>query len=154
MYRKIRVLIAEDDPNDVVLLKRAFQKAGVNTPLGFVSDGQEAVDYLAGSNTYSDRTRHPLPHLILLDIKMPRFGGFDVLKWLRTQPGLRRLPVIMFSSSSEQRDVDLAHELGANGYAVKPTSPDGMHAVVLGLEAFWLRVHLYPDCDTPRRTSV
>ena len=88
-----RVLIAEDDPGDVFLLQRAFSTAGVSASLHFVRDGQEAIDYLGGEASFADRTAYPLPELMLLDLKMPRLNGFDVLEWLRKQPGLRRLLV-------------------------------------------------------------
>jgi len=144
MYRHIRILVAEDNPHDAYFLKRAFLKAGINAPLHFVHNGQEALDYLAGSHEFTDRGAFPLPSLMLLDIKMPLIDGFQVLKWLRQQPGLLKLPVIVFTSSGEPRDVDLAHELGANGYTVKPSGSEQLFETVQSLEHYWLKQHCYP----------
>src|SRR5260370_24271909 len=107
-----KVLAAEDEPMDVVLLKRAFATARVPTTIQFVRDGQEAIDYLSGANRYADRNVYPLPDLMLLDIKMPRLNGFEVLDWLRKQPGLKRLPVTMFSGFDLARAIARAHALG------------------------------------------
>src|ERR1051326_8590666 len=86
-----RVLIAEDDPSDVFLLKRAFALAQIPATLHFVRDGQEAIDYLEGEAAYNDRTAYPLPDLMLLDLKMPKLNGFDVLSWLRRRPGQKAI---------------------------------------------------------------
>jgi CheY-like chemotaxis protein len=139
-----KVLVAEDQPMDVYLLKRAFFTVRVPTTLHFVVDGQEAIDYLSGANEYADRTVHPLPDLMLLDIKMPRLDGFQVLAWLRKQPSLKRLPVIMFSSSDLARDVDRAYELGANSFLVKPRNLDFMSDLVRLLEEYWLDLNRGP----------
>src|SRR6266852_4538612 len=108
----------------VFLLKRAFATARIPAIFQFVTDGQEAIDYLSGTNQYADRNEYPLPDLMLLDIKMPRLDGFAVLDWLRKQPCLKRLPVTMFSSSDMEKDIDRAYELGANSFLVKPHQPD------------------------------
>ncbi len=139
-----RILVAEDSEEDAFFLKRAFLKAGVNTRMEFVPDGEMAVGYLSGNGRYGDRENFPLPHLLLLDLKMPRMDGFDVLRWLREQPGLRRIPVVILSSSGEERDVNLAHELGANGYVVKPTGLEGMERLVSAVDRYWLDQHCYP----------
>src|SRR6266853_6264096 len=139
-----KVLVAEDEPMDVVLLKRAFATARTATTIQFVKDGHEAIDYLSGANRYADRNVYPLPDLMLLDIKMPRLNGFEVLEWLRKQPGLRRLPVTMFSTSDMERDIDRAYELGANSFLVKPQQPDSMSALVQRLVEYWLDLNHGP----------
>ncbi len=142
----LRILVAEDDPNDAFFLERAFAKAGVDVPLSFVTDGTETLEYLEGQKAFADRAAHPLPTLLLLDLKMPRMNGFDVLKWLRERPGLRRLSVVVFSSSDDPRDVNLAYDLGANSYAVKPGSGAELLAFVRSLHQYWCERHCYGDC--------
>ena len=145
MYRHFKILVAEDNPHDAFFLKRAFLRAGINAPIQFVDDGEQAVSYLGGNNPYGNRQNFPLPNLMVLDIKMPRLDGFGVLRWVRQQPKLRRLPIMVFTSSGEPRDVDLAHELGANAYTVKPSAPEQLLDVILSVERYWLRHHRYPS---------
>jgi CheY-like chemotaxis protein len=116
------VLAAEDEESDAVLLQLAFGKAGSPQNLVIVRDGQEAIDYLSGEGLYADRALHPLPSLFLLDLKMPRMTGFDVLAWLKENPQFKDLPVIVLSSSSHESDMRRARQLGAWDYHVKPHS--------------------------------
>jgi len=115
------ILLVEDRDDDVVLLRRSFQKAGITNPMQVVKDGEEAVTYLSGTGKYSQRKEFPLPELVLLDLKLPRLDGFEVLRWIRTQPALAGLRVVVLSSSENIRDVNLAYALGANSFLVKPT---------------------------------
>ena len=140
-----KVLIAEDDPSDIFLLRRAFSVAGVPAALHFVRDGQEAIDYLGGESDYSDRESHPLPDLLLLDLKMPRMNGFDVLAWLRQQPGLKRLPVTVLTSSDQPQDVNRAYDLGANSYLLKPHNSQELSDLVKRVQNYWLEINLRPD---------
>ncbi len=144
-YRKA-ILVADDSEEDAFILKRAFEKAGVEVPILFVKDGHELVRYLSGENGYADRRAHPMPRLLLLDLKMPKLDGFDVLRWLQQQPELRRLVVTVLSSSDESRDVNLAYDLGANSYVVKPTSMDGYRQIIEKLRDYWLEVNRPADC--------
>src|SRR5712692_1805635 len=105
MAEGLRILVAEDLPDSVELLKRAFSRAGVTAPVYYVKDGEETIAYLKGEETFANRTEYPLPTMLLLDLKMPRLDGFGVLEWLRRQPGLRRFPVVVFTSSNEQKDI-------------------------------------------------
>ena len=139
------ILIADDSEEDAFILKRAFMKAGSDIPLLFVKDGQEAMDYLAGEGEFGDRSTHPLPRLMLLDLQMPRADGFDVLGWMQKQPTLKLLPVTVFSSSNENRDVDRAYALGANSYVVKPGSFGGVVELVEKLVAYWIEVNRPPS---------
>jgi CheY-like chemotaxis protein len=142
------ILLAEDDPDDVILLQRAFQKAGLRDHLKIVRDGEQAIDYLSGKSIYADRERFPLPFLLLLDLKMPRADGFDVLQWARTQPELRRLLVVVLTSSNLQSDVDRAYELGANSYLVKPVEFEGMVNLIQRFEAYWTEINRIPTSPT------
>jgi CheY-like chemotaxis protein len=139
------ILLVEDDPNDVLLLERAFRRAGVAYPLSIVNDGDQALDFLLGSGKYQDRLKFPLPDLVLLDLKLPRRSGHEVLRWLRNQPGLRRLPVIVLTSSKESRDVSEAYDEGANSYLVKPPTVELLIQMVAQLERYWLTLNQGPE---------
>lgn len=114
------MLLAEDEDNDVFMMRRALRKLNDPVFLQVVKDGEDAIQYLAGQNQYADRTLYPLPVLILLDIKMPRKSGFDVLRWIQADGTLAHIPSVTISSSKMQNDVDLALQLGASDYRVKP----------------------------------
>ena len=139
-----RVLIAEDDPTDIFLLQRAFAVAEVPAILHVVRDGQEAIDYLEGEASYADRQAHPLPDLLLLDLKMPKLNGFDVLAWLRRQPGLKRLLVTVLTSSDQPQDINRAYDLGANSYLLKPHSSHELSDLVKRVQKYWLEVNQVP----------
>ena len=139
------VLLVEDDPNEVFLMQRAFQKARLNTPLFVVRDGQEAIDYLNRQDKFADTTRFPEPSLMLLDLKMPRKNGFEVLEWVRQQPGLKRLVVVVLTSSNQIADIDRAYDLGANSYAVKPGDFETTINLVKTFDSYWGRLNHRPD---------
>ena len=139
------ILLVEDDPNDVLLIQRAFQKAGLNNSLKVVRNGEQAVEYLSGEDAYADRERFPLPFLVLLDLKMPGTDGFEVLAWTRSVANLKRLLVVVLTSSNLQADVDKAYELGANSYLVKPGGFDKLEEIVHCLEDYWLKLNRCPD---------
>jgi CheY-like chemotaxis protein len=145
MIKRAGILVAEDDSTDAFLLKRTFEKAGTVTSLHFVRDGQEVVDYLSGEGSFADREQHPIPSLLLSDLKMPRLDGFQVLDWLRRQPGLKRLPVVILSSSNEPGDVNRAYDLGVNSYLIKPHSAERLTALVQQLHLYWLETNSIPD---------
>ena len=139
------ILLVEDDPNDVLLIQRAFRKSDVVNPIQVVGDGEEAIAYLSGRGPYADRERYPLPVLLLLDLKLPRKSGFEVLEWLRQQPGLKRLPVAVLTSSAETPDINRAYDLGANSYLVKPVRFEGLLRMVQTLNLYWLIINEKPD---------
>jgi len=134
---KTHFLLAEDDRADAEFVSLAFKNSGHE--LHVVNDGQHAIDYLSGKGAYADRHKFPLPHVILLDLKMPRIHGFEVLKWLRHQsPGdLRLLPVIIMSSSDEPSDVKAAYALGVNSYLTKPIQWQEFQEQMKALNLFW-----------------
>lgn len=142
------ILLVEDDPNDVFLMQRAFRKANLANPIQVVQDGESAVLYLEGQEQYSDRALYPLPILMLLDLKLPRRSGLEVLEWLRQQPTLKRLPVVVLTSSRENIDVNRAYELGANSYLVKPVGFDGLLNMVKSLNQYWLIVNENPHLNS------
>jgi len=139
------ILLAEDDSNDVLLIQRAFQKAGLRNILKVARDGEQAINYLSGKGIYSNREQYPLPFLLLLDLKMPGTDGFEVLEWLRNEPQLKRLLVVVLTSSNLQSDVDRAYELGANSYLVKPVSFDEMVHLIQRFEAYWSEINRTPS---------
>jgi CheY-like chemotaxis protein len=127
------VLHVEDEPADRMILAAAFKKAAPEIQLQAVFDGEQAVAYLAGTGCYADRTTYPFPRLVLLDIKLPRRSGLEVLAWLRSEQALQHLPVIMLTSSSEPADLDRAYALGANSYLVKTVDLASMRDIVRGI---------------------
>lgn len=139
------ILLVEDDTNDVLLIQRAFRKAHVVNPLQVVGDGEQAITYLTGQPPYSDRERYPLPALVLLDLKLPRKSGLEVLAWLRQQPGLKRLRVVVLTSSKEAIDVNRAHELGANSYLVKPVEFDALLDMIKTIDLYWMILSERPE---------
>ena len=141
------ILLAEDDPNDVLLIQRAFQRNHVANPVQVVRDGEEALAYLSGQAPFADRERHPLPLLMLMDLKMPRKSGLEVLEWVRQQPGLKRLPIIVLTSSNQSPDINRAYELGANSYLVKPAGFDSLLDLVKNLDMYWLILNEKPALD-------
>jgi CheY-like chemotaxis protein len=142
------ILLAEDDPNDVLLIQRAFQKAGLRNVLKVTRDGGQAIEYLSGQGMYANRERFPRPFLLLLDLKMPGTDGFEVLQWVRKEPDLKRLLVVVLTSSNLQSDVDRAYELGANSYLVKPVSFEEMVAMIQRFEIYWTEINRTPSAPT------
>ena len=140
-----RILVAEDQANDAFILERAFNKTGAKATLHFVRDGKEAIDYLEGQEVFSDRNAYPMPTLLLLDLKMPKMDGFDVLEWVRSQRSLRRLLVVVFSSSEEIGDINRAYDLGANSYLVKPADFDELLKLAEDLGRYWLVRNIFPE---------
>jgi CheY-like chemotaxis protein len=132
------ILAAEDDASDRMILEMAFQRAKLPCPLVVVRDGQEAVDYLSGKGRYADRAAHPLPALLVLDLKMPRMNGLDVLAWLTEQPDFKKIPAVVLSSSAAELDVNKALLLGAREYFVKPHSLDALIKIANQMHARWL----------------
>ena len=140
------LLIAEDNPDDALLLRRAIAKAGIRTRLKFVADGEEMLFYLQGVGAYTDRSIHPLPSAIIMDLKMPRKTGLEVLEWLSIHPDVAVVPTVILSSSSMPNDVREAYRLGANTYFVKPTTFDELVETMANLRKYWLSAaRLTPD---------
>jgi CheY-like chemotaxis protein len=142
------ILLVEDDADDVALMRRAVRKAKIANDLVTVENGDQAVAYLAGDPPYEDRDRHPVPVLVLLDLKLPRRSGLEVLEWIRSQPApLNRLRVVILTSSKESRDINRAHELGVNSYLVKPPTFDELLELVRTLDLYWMIFAEAPDVE-------
>lgn len=136
------ILLVEDDTNDVFFMQRAFKEVGILNPVQVAQDGREAMDYLGGDGVYADRDQFPLPCLALLDLKLPRVMGLELLKWVREQPALNDVIVIILSSSQVGHDIDRAYQLGANAFLVKPSGPLELLEIAAGIKQFWLdRTH-------------
>jgi CheY-like chemotaxis protein len=132
------ILLAEDEPHAVFFFKHMMEKLGILHPLHVAKDGREALNYLGGMGEFADRKKHPLPGLVILDLKMPRATGFEVLKELRQRPETRTLIVLMLTSSASDEDIAEAYALGANGYLVKPHRLEELEKVVGAIKDFWL----------------
>jgi CheY-like chemotaxis protein len=140
----LTILLVEDARNDVFFLQYAFQAAGINNPLQVVDDGQQAIDYLAGIGKFANRAQYPLPCLMVLDLKLPVKMGLDVLRWIRQQPALQTLLVIVLSSSRDAYDIDEAYRLGARSFLVKPLSMGERLEVAKAIKHYWLGLNEFP----------
>jgi CheY-like chemotaxis protein len=151
MPERALILLAEDDEDYVHLMRQAFTRANIPNPIHVVWNGEEAIWYLKGVGKYSNRDEYPLPELLLLDIKMPRVNGFEVLKWVRQEPSLASLRVLVLTSSDELRDVNQAYQMGANSFLLKPN--DFQDSVQLGrlITDFWLKASKSPEISRPPR---
>jgi CheY-like chemotaxis protein len=138
------ILQVDDEPSDAFLLQSVFSEAGIANPVQVAADGQQAIDYLAGIGAYSDRERFPLPCLVLLDLKLPKKSGLAVIEWIRAQPALRPIVVIVFSSSALPSDVRTAYALGANSFIEKPVAYENALAMARLLKGWWLDLNQFP----------
>lgn len=129
------LLLVEDNEDDVFIFQRAYKQAQITHPVQVARDGEEASDYLFGEGVYADRTRYPLPFMVLLDLKLPFMSGLELLEALRANPALADLCVVVLTSSAEERDVNRAHELGAYAYLVKPPSAQTLAQVMAAVRA-------------------
>ncbi len=132
------ILQVEDDARAVFQQQQAFKRAGIGQPVQVVSDGQQAIDYLAGKERFSDRQQFPLPCLVLLKLKLPRQPGLEVLQWIRVQASLKALVVIVFSPWEHESDLDRAYELGANSCVGQPSDLEGWLDLARSLKSWWL----------------
>jgi len=143
------ILLAEDREDDILLIRRALARAYIVNPLQVVRDGEEAVAYLRGEGRYFNRVEYPLPELLLLDLKMPRMDGFEVIKWVREQPELSNLRIVVLTSSDNIRDVNLAYQLGANSFMVKPMDFQDVIEMTKFLTRYWLGMSKAPETSRP-----
>jgi CheY-like chemotaxis protein len=152
---ELPILLVEDDENDVFFLQRALKEERITNPVRVAEDGQEAVDYLSGVGRFADRAKFPVPCLIILDLKMPRRTGLEVLEWIRAHHAFLTIPVIVFTSSAQPEDIDRAYRLGANAFVVKPPSVEERLEFARLLKGFWLGLNRPPGvCQTEARAGL
>jgi CheY-like chemotaxis protein len=144
MNKPAHILLVEDNPMDVELTLDAFHEAKLLNTIQVASDGLQALDYLFGRGKYADRNAFPMPNLVLLDLKLPGIDGFEVLRQVKSAPILKRLPIVVLTSSKEEGDRALSYDRGANSYLVKPVSFDGFLGVVRQIEGYWLSLNVAP----------
>ncbi len=142
MKRKAVILLVEDDRMDIELTLDAFREVKLENEIITVQTGEEALDYLLGRGDLADRKSYPLPNLVLLDLKLPGISGLDVLKTLKKTPVLKRLPVIILTSSQEESDRAAGYDYGVNSYLVKPISFSGFLEVVKNIYDYWLTLNV------------
>ena len=142
------ILLVDDSENDICLVRIAFDKAEIANPIQEVHNGDEAIAYLQGEPPFEDRSKFPLPALMLLDLNMPTRNGFEVLEWLRAQPGLKRISVVILTASLREEDVDRTFDLGANSFLVKPSSIEDLTSIARCLRD-WMNCTQFPHVAEP-----
>src|SRR5882762_2084272 len=145
-FDELVFLLAEDSENDVFLMQRAFKVAGIPNPLQVVADGEEAIAYLKGDGRYESRGEFPLPAVVLLDLNLPRKNGFEVLGWMRAQPTLKRIVVLILTASNRSADADRAYDLGANFYLTKPGKFEDLVKMTKCLHE-WVQLNHFPSVE-------
>jgi len=146
-------MAVEDDEEDILLLRRAFRNAHIANPLIEVTDGQAAIQYLSGEGDYADRTRYPIPFLILLDLRLPTLSGFEVIAWIRDQAQLANLIVVVLTASDHVPDVTKARDLGANSYLVKPGNFEELVQMVKRIKGRWPLLDSLPESTVSREPA-
>jgi CheY-like chemotaxis protein len=133
------ILLVEDNEDDAFFMKQALKDAEIQNPMQLVEDGQEAINYLAGTGKYADRAKYPLPMIVFLDLKLPFKSGHQVLEWIRAQPEFKKLIVIVLTSSNEPVDLNRSYQLGANSFVVKPPTAAQLLELAEAFKLWWLR---------------
>ena len=144
MSKPAHILLVEDNRMDIELTLDAFRDRHFGNTIAVVTDGEAALDYVFGRGKYEDRNANPVPDLILLDLKMPKLDGFEVLRRLKAAPGVKRIPVTILTSSKEEGDRAMSYDCGANSYLVKPVSFEGFLEVVKHIDDYWLTLNVGP----------
>ncbi|MBM3522386.1 MAG: response regulator [Alphaproteobacteria bacterium] len=138
--KSITILVAEDDPDDRILLRDAFVENRLSNELRFVADGEELLDYLRHAGDYADARRAPTPGLILLDLNMPRMDGREALRIIKSDPQLQRIPIVVLTTSKAEEDIVRTYGLGVSSFIAKPVSFDGLIEVVRVLTSYWIQI--------------
>lgn len=148
------VLVAEDNENDIFLLERAFGHLGFDTPVQYVRNGEQAIAYLAGRGRFANRAEFPLPDLLLLDLKMPRKNGFEVLEWIQNEPALSRLRTVVLTTSEDIYEINRAYALGAASFLTKPLNFSEFKDTIQAVHTYWLAVNKPPGIARPERPPI
>ena len=143
------ILLAEDSEDDIFIFRRAFKEAGYQSALQVVRHGEEAIAYLKGNGKYANRAEYPLPTLFLLDLKMPRKNGFDVLEWIREEPSLRSMLIVVLTTSERVEDINRAYKLGANSFLTKPVNFSEFRDMLNMLHTYWTTLNRSPSSERP-----
>jgi CheY-like chemotaxis protein len=153
-YPEPLILVVEDDVNDQNFIRRAFKQSGVANHIATVGDGEEATAYLLGLGAYADRALHPLPRLVITDIKMPRMGGIELLRWMHEREDFHLIPTIVLTSSNDQADITRAFKHGAKGYMIKPVQFGDLEKLIHIIADYWrMSCVPYPRQECPPRAS-
>jgi len=142
------ILISDDNDDDVVFLREAMRKAGIANPTYRVRDGEGLIQYLSGQGVYTDREPHPIPFLILLDLKMPRTNGFEAIAWIRQQPIFRRIIIVILSGSFLPDEIIQAYDLGANSFLAKPTQLYHLIELMDDVRKYWFSRNRHALCES------
>jgi len=143
----LEILLVEDLRTDALLIQRALKKGGVINPIKLVRDGQEALDYLFQRGSYQDTENYLIPGLILLDLKLPKINGFEVLKQIKSTEKLQRIPVVVLTASDQSKDINSAYDAGANSYLVKPVTLAAFIEVATKIKLYWLLENKSPSFE-------
>ena len=140
----VEILLVEDNPNDVVLTLRALKKYNLSNRIHVVQDGAEALEFIFGTGAYAGRTLEPTPKVVLLDLKLPKVDGLEVLQHIKTDPRTHLIPVVVLTSSREQRDLVDSYQLGVNSYIVKPVDFEQFTEAMRQLGLYWVLLNQLP----------
>lgn len=138
MFKEATILIAEDDASHRLLIRKSLEDHGIKNIIMEVEDGQQAIDYIYGHEVYADRKKYPLPDLILLDIKMPKINGFEVLEKLKSDTKTKTIPIVMLTSSSSKEEIAMGYQQGANAYITKPIDFNEFSEKLRNTKLFWI----------------
>ena len=138
--KPITILMADDDPDDQMLTKDAFEECRLSNDLRFVNDGEKLMDYLCRRGDFENPEESPRPGLILLDLNMPRKDGREALEEIKSDPDLRRIPIVVLTTSKAEEDILKSYDLGINSFIVKPVSFEGLVEVVKTLGKYWIQI--------------
>ncbi|MCE9598133.1 MAG: response regulator [Spirochaetia bacterium] len=143
--RQLTILLVEDNPDHAEMIRRTLEAGGATQRLLHVPDGQAAVDYLSREAPYNDSEAYPLPDLLLLDLKLPKLSGLEVLEWMKTRPKLRGIATVILTTSSAEADMTMAYKLGAISYLVKPFAIEEFARLLDACSQYWLSWNRFPE---------